>query len=62
MNNSLFEISITNNGMGINRQQMKHLFRFTGGRSKSGAQGDLGTSLDLQICSECRRLRHQYRR
>ena len=41
------EISVSDTVVGIEKEQLEHLFEFTAARSKSGTQGEPGTGLGL---------------
>jgi PAS domain S-box-containing protein len=46
------QIAISDNGMGIEPEKLKHLFEFNKIRSTAGTNDEMGTGLGLIICSE----------
>lgn len=52
LDNGRVEISVADNGVGMDDAHVRRLFEFTAEKSKSGTHGEPGTGLGLQICSE----------
>jgi len=53
---SFSEVSVLDNGKGIDIEKQKKIFNFENGYTENGTEGEKGTGLGLKLCKEFTKL------